>query len=51
MQEKREQMTLERQRLVHELLDEMKSYEKSHINTLMVERMEKVVAGSLASKD
>lgn len=43
--------TLERKNIVHSLLTEMKEYEKATMSTAIVERMEKVVAESLAQKD
>lgn len=44
-------MALQRQRLLGDLLSEMKDYERAHINTAVIDRMEKVVVSSLAQKD
>jgi hypothetical protein len=47
----REQMALERQRVLGDLVGELKEYEKAHISTAAMDRMEKVVVASLAQKD
>ena len=49
--EDREMATLERKNMIGSLLHEMKEYEKATISTTIVERMEKIVASSLAQKD
>ena len=48
MGEERETMALQRQRYLNDILTEMKDYEAAHINTAVVDRMEKVVVSSLA---
>lgn len=37
--------------MLGDLLSEMKDYERAHINSAVIERMEKVVVSSLAQKD
>lgn len=44
-------MALQRQRVLGDLLGEMKEYERAHISTAVMERMEKVVVTSMAQKD
>ena len=44
-------MGYQKNRLLGELMDEMKEYDKAAMSTVMVERMEKVIASSLAQKD
>jgi len=51
MGEKREQIALQRQRVLGDLLGELKEYEKAHISSTAIERMEKIVVASLAQKD
>lgn len=51
MGEQREQMALQRQRVLNELLGEMKEYERAHISSTAIDRMEKVVISSMAQKD
>lgn len=51
MGEQREQMALKRQRVINELLGELKEYERAHISSTAIDRMEKVVVSSLAQKD
>lgn len=47
----REQFALERQRVLGDLVGELKEYEKAHISTAAMDRMEKVVVASMAKKD
>lgn len=51
MGEQREQMALQRQRVLGDLLGELKEYERAHISSAVMERMEKVVVTSMAQKD
>ena len=44
-------MGYQKNRMLGELMDEMKEYDKAAMSTVMVERMEKVIASSLAQKD
>lgn len=44
-------MALQRQRVLNELLGEMKEYERAHISSTAIDRMEKVVISSMAQKD
>ena len=50
-QEDKLHMKLQKDRLLGDLMQEMKEYDKASMSTVMVERMEKVIASSLAQKD
>jgi hypothetical protein len=44
-------MALERQRVLTDLMDELKAYERAQISSTAIDRMEKVIINSLAQKD
>ncbi len=43
--------TLERNRMIGDLMNEMREYEKATMSNVLVDRMEKILASSLAQKD
>ena len=44
-------MTLERNRMIGSLMNEMKEYEKATMSEALVDRLEKIIASSMAQKD
>ena len=42
---------MQKNRVLGDLISEMKEYDKANLSTVMVERMEKVITSSLAQKD
>lgn len=49
--EQREQMALERQRVLGDLIGELNNYERAYISANAVDRLEKVLVSSMAQKD
>ena len=46
--EEQEQNTLKRNRMIGDLMSEMANYEKATMSTVMVDRLEKIIASSMA---
>ena len=42
---------LERNRMIGSLMQEMREYEKATMSNVLIDRMEKIIASSLAQKD
>ena len=49
--EEQNQKTMERNRMIGDLMHEMKEFEKASMSTVMVDRLEKILVSSLAQKD